>query len=88
MTWQEKVVHTLTLVAIGKCFNEQSTYLTGELKQRPKQTFNLAVKSIDTFIGEIEKSLTQDELKVLEGLTDEFHELLKQIRKQIHEESL
>jgi hypothetical protein len=88
MTWHEKVVNTLVLVAIGKCFSEQSTYLTGELNQRPKQAFNLAVKSIDTFINEIEGKLTTDELKVLESLTDDFHELLNDIRKQIKHEDV
>lgn len=85
MGTNEKLINTLVLVALGKCYSEQSTYLTNELKQRPKQAFNLSVKAIDTFIGEIEGRLSEDEVKVLEGLTDEFHNVLTEIRKQIQE---
>ena len=85
MTEAEKVINTLVLVALGKCYSEQSTYLTNQLKQRPKQAFNLSVKSIDTFIKEIETKLSPEEVKLLENLTDEFHNLLKDVRKQIEE---
>ena len=85
MTEAEKVINTLVLVALGKCYSEQSTYLTNQLKQRPKQAFNLSVNSIDTFIKEIETRLSPEEVKLLENLTDEFHNLLKDVRKQIKE---
>ena len=85
MTWQEKTINTLVLVSIGKCYSEQSTYLTNELKQRPKQAFNLSVKAIETFIKEIEDKLTEQEKELLQKLTDDFHNLLTDIRKQIKE---
>lgn len=84
MDSNEKVINTLVLVALGKCYSEQSTYLTNELKQRPKQAFNLSVRSIDNFISEIESKLSEDERNVLTELTDEFHNLLTEIRKNIN----
>ena len=47
MTESQKVVHELVLVAIGKAFSEQSTYLINELKHEKKAAFNSAVGSID-----------------------------------------
>lgn len=85
MTESQKVVHELVLVAIGKAFSEQSTYLINELKHEKKAAFNSAVGSIDYFIKTIESKLPKDQKVVLEQLTDDFHELLEDIKKQIQE---
>jgi len=81
MTPQEKVKQVLVVVAMGKMFTEQTTFLIGELKQKPKQDFNIMVLGIDKWIGTIEKNLNEEEMKLLQELTDSFHEIAMEIRK-------
>jgi len=81
MTEDERALNTVILIAIGKLYSEQSTMLTGELKQRKKQLFNNAVREVDQFVKEVEKLLQPDEIKMIENIVDEFHQVFNEIRK-------
>ena len=74
---------SLILVALAKCVTEQGTRLIGELKQRPKYTFNLAMKALDSFIKEMETSMSKDNFKTLEECTDCFHDGINEFRNEI-----
>ena len=80
MTEKEKATNTAILIAVGKLYSEQATMLTGELKQRKKQMFNRSVEAIDNFVKEVEILLQDDEIKLIQEITDGFHEALQTIR--------
>lgn len=80
MSEQDKLRELTILIAIGKLFSEQSTYLTKELKQKPKVTFNEAVKRVDLFVYEVEKMLPEDSKELITNIVDEFHSVFNQIR--------
>jgi hypothetical protein len=81
MTKEERVNESIILFGLGKAFSEQATVLTGELKHKPKQTFNAAVKAIDLFIKTIEDNMTEGEKKYAEGVCDIYHNINLEIRK-------
>lgn len=85
MTPQDIQYESLILVSIGKLYSEQATYLTGELKHQVKYEFNLSVKSMEKFINEIEKNLSDEGKKTLTGLVDCMHDGLTDMRKQMQE---
>ena len=67
------------LMALFKATVEQSQYLTGELKQRPKQVFNDWYKKGWMLLDELEKSKTVDS-EYLEKVTDIYHNINLEIR--------
>lgn len=83
MTKTEIENESLILVALSKCVTEQGTRLIGELKQRPKYEFNLAMKALDCFIKEMEKTISVENFKTLEECTDCFHDGINEFRKEI-----
>ena len=83
MTDQQRRLETLIIVAIGKCFTEQATILTKELQFKTKFDFNNSVRSTDTFISTIENRLLPDEVEYLQGITDVFHNVISEIRKEL-----
>ena len=76
----EKII----LVAIGKLYNEQSTYLIGELKQQAKMNFNISVNAINTFVTEIEGKLDPHSKKTLELIVDAMHDGISNLKKDIN----
>lgn len=81
MTQHERQRESLILVAIGKLYSEQSTYLINELKQQSKMEFNNSVKSVNTFVAGIEKRLNKEDNDLLQELTDAMHNGLTDLRK-------
>ena len=71
---------TAILMALFKSTVEQSQYLTGELKQRPKQVFNDWQKKGMILLDELEKSGVVDN-SYLESVTDIYHNINLEIRK-------
>ena len=81
MTDKEKLRELALLIAVGKLFSEQATFLTGELKYKPKMLFNSSVQTVDKFCQEVEKLLQPDEKELLQSVTDEFHNIFAELRK-------
>lgn len=67
------------LMALFKATVEQSQYLTGELKQKPKQVFNDWYKKGWILLDELEKSKSVD-TDYLESVTDIYHNINLEIR--------
>jgi hypothetical protein len=82
---RENQYNVLILIAIGKLFSDQSTFLINELRHEKKQKFNLAVKSIDMFIKEIETGLGDFNKETLQILTDSLNDGISDLRKQLIE---
>ena len=77
----ELILETNILLALFKTTIEQSTFLTGELKQKPKQSFILWQKQGVNLLNELEKiNLVNEEY--LESLTDVIHNIINEIRTQ------
>lgn len=75
------ILETNILMALFKATIEQSTFLTGELKQKPKQSFILWQKQGVTLLNELEKvNLVSEEY--LQALTDVIHNIINEIRQQ------
>lgn len=67
------------LMALFKATVEQSQYLIGELKQKPKQVFNDWYKKGWILLDELEKSKSVD-TDYLESVTDIYHNINLEIR--------
>lgn len=81
MTEEELAKESLILVALGKAFTEQATYLTGRLRHKPKQVFNQAVTAVDLFVKTIDEKLPPAEVEYLASVTDIYHNINIEIKK-------
>lgn len=73
----------LILVGIGKLFSEYSTYIIGELKQKQKYEFNLAVKAVENFAKEIENKIDNTNAQNLELIMETLVDGVVQMRNDI-----
>lgn len=83
MTKQEFEINKLIIVAVGKLFSDQSTYMLNVMKHRAKFDFNVAINSVDRFTKEIENKLSPEDNEKLQTLTDALNDALAEMRKQI-----
>lgn len=74
---------SLLLVAIGKLYSAQSTYMIGEYKQQNKMNFNHSISAIDTFVKSIEAKLTIDEMEFLESISDSLMDGIIELKKNV-----
>lgn len=81
MQEHDKLRELAILIAVGKLYSEQATFLTGELKYKPKMLYNDSIKTIDKFCNEVEKLLQEDEKQLIQNITDEFHNIFLELRK-------
>lgn len=79
-------IESLILVAIAKNFNEQGTYLIGELKAQTKFNFNVAMNATHNFVKGIEKGLLPEEAKFLEDLVGVMNDALYEMRKDLEKQ--
>lgn len=84
MTKQEFEINKLIIVAVGKLFSDQSTYMLNEMKHRAKFDFNVAINSVDRFTKEIENKLSPEDNEKLQILTDSLNDALAEMRKMIN----
>jgi hypothetical protein len=77
---EQLILETNILLALFKATIEQSTFLTGQLKQKPKQNFNLWQQQGITLLKDLENiNLVNEEY--LTALTDVIHNILQEIRE-------
>jgi len=77
---EQLILETNILLSLFKATIEQSTFLTGQLKQKPKQNFNLWQQQGITLLKDLENiNLVNDEY--LTALTDVIHNILQEIRE-------
>ncbi len=81
MTKEKLILETNVLLALFKSTMEQSTFLTGELKQKPKQDFIIWQKQGLKMLDGLEKKNLVNE-EYLTALTDVIHNIINQIRTQ------
>ena len=74
---------THILMALFKATVEQSTTLTGKLKQKPKQEFNTWQKQGFKLLEEMEKSNQLDQ-DYLDNIGDIYHNINLEIKKNIN----
>ena len=70
------------LMALFKATVEQSTALTGALKQKPKQEFNLWQKQGFKLLAEMEKANNLDQV-YLDSIGDIYHNINLEIKKNL-----
>ncbi len=73
------ILETNIMLALMKATIEQSEYLRGELKQKPKQVFKSWSGLGHKLLDELEKRNIANE-KHLEDLTDIIHDVMAEIR--------
>lgn len=81
MSEEQKQKESLILVALGKAFSEQAIFLTGQFRQKQKQTFNESVKTIDLFVRNIESQLKDEQIEFLQSIGDIYHNINLEIRR-------
>lgn len=69
------------LTALFKATIEQSNFLTGELKQKPKQDFNIWKNQGEKLLLEIEKR-NESQAELIEAFTDVFHNIIFEIKEK------
>lgn len=77
---EEKQRHILKLISIGQLFSDYSTHLIGELNMKPKQDFNIAVRSIDKMVKSITNNFNESQKEELELLSDVMYNLFEEIK--------
>ena len=81
MTNNQLILETNILLALFKATMEQSTFLTDQLKQKPKQDFIIWQKQGLKMLDGLEKiNLVNEEY--FTALTDVIHNIINQIRTQ------
>ena len=81
MTNNQLILETNILLALFKATMEQSTFLTDQLKQKPKQDFIIWQKQGLKMLDGLEKTNLVNE-EYLIALTDVIHNIINQIRTQ------
>jgi len=82
---KELVLRANIVVALFRATNEQTLFLNKELKQKPKQVFNIWQKQGFKLQDELDKvNLVNDEY--LNGLTDYFHDAIDILVKKFKED--
>lgn len=77
--------NTQIMIALIKSTVEQSQYLTGELKMKAKQEFNIWQKQGFKMVAELEKqNLVNNEY--IENITDIYHNINIEIRNNLENE--
>lgn len=88
MTEQELQTERLIFIAMTKALSEQGTFLTGTMRMQLKHDFNALIRLCDRLIGDFEKKLNENQIAYVESVTDIFHNINTEIRRQakvIHE---
>ena len=70
------------LMALFKATVEQSTALTGQLKQKPKQEFNIWQKQGFKLLSELEKANKIDQ-EYFDKISDIYHNINLEIKRTI-----
>lgn len=79
--------NTQIMIALIKSTVEQSQYLTGELKMKAKQEFNIWQKQGFKMVAELEKqNLINNEY--IDNITDIYHNINLEIRKNLENEKI
>lgn len=74
--------NTQIMIALIKGTVEQSQYLTGELKMKAKQEFNIWQKQGFKMVAELEKQNVINSEHV-DRITDIYHNITLEIRKEL-----
>lgn len=88
MTKEQLQIESLILVALAKLFNEQSTYLIGELKNQTKMNFNIAVSATNNFVKGIETRLDDSEKDFLQNMVIVMNDGLTEMRTELNKKPL
>lgn len=86
MTEQELSTERLIFAALLKAASEQACYLTGTLKFKMKQDFNVLVKQMDHFVNDVEARLKDQPagLEYFEQITDYYHNFNIELRNNLN----
>lgn len=82
MEGDKLILESNIMLALLKATMEQSEFLRGELRQRPKQVFNTWSKLGHSLLSELEKKNIANE-DYLNELTDVIHNVMHEIRKRV-----
>lgn len=72
----------LQFIAQLKAFSEHSTLLTGHFRHGLSQDFKALIRMSDRLINDLEKRLTEEQKEYLQGVTDVYHNINLEIRKE------
>ena len=82
---EKLILESNIMLALMKATIEQSEYLRGELKQKPKQVFNNWSKLGSSLLNELEKRNIANE-DYLESITDVIHNIIHGMRKEMNKQ--
>lgn len=82
MEGDKLILESNIMLALLKATIEQSEFLRGELRQRPKRVFNTWSKLGHSLLSELEKKNIANE-DYLNELTDVIHNVMHEIRKRV-----
>ncbi len=82
MTKQELETARLIFISMMKAISEHHTFLIGEFKMEIKQDINNIIKSMDRVIFHTEKNLNDAQKEYLQSISDIYHNINTEIRKE------
>ena len=81
MTKEQLTIESNILLALFRATVEQSSFLNGQLNQKPKQVFNVWQKQGYELLDQLEKRNIANE-EYYEAITDVIHNIIKGIRDE------
>ena len=82
---QTKAIELLITMAKMNLLSEQIEMIKGDFKHKIKQDLNAAFRLLDKGLEKLKGTLTEDQLEMLNNMTDVYHAQSDSIRKQMAE---
>ena len=80
---ENKAIEALITVALINVANEQGEMIRDVYRQKRKQELNTWLKMGDKLLKTLKKDFTEDQIAMLDNMTDVYHDQSDSIRKQL-----
>jgi hypothetical protein len=80
---EKRAVEVLITTALMNVLSEQSEMVKEVYKYKTKQDFNTLIRLLDKMLKGFKSTFTDDQIEMLENMTDVYHEQSDSIRNQI-----
>ena len=80
---ENKAIEALITVALINVANEQGEMIKDVYRQKRKQELNTWLKMGDKLLKTLKKDFTEDQIAMLDNMTDVYHDQSDSIREQL-----
>ena len=80
---EEKAIEVLITVSLMNVANEQAEMIKNIYKHKQKQKLNIWLSTGNKLLNDLKSKFTPEQIDLLDGMTDVYHDQSDSIRKQI-----